>query len=140
MTSRFPIRALSTEQQELWLRVEELWALARSQDAAAIRRALHPHYAGWDMSAPLPHDRNSAVASVSGESSQLAEYRLEPLSVEVYDHRVGIVHYEYSARVVPTGSHPRAVTGKWTEIYLKQRGAWVMIGVSGRPDVPHESD
>lgn len=28
------------------------------------------------------------------------------------------------------------VTGKWTEIYLKQGSQWVMIGVSGRPDNP----
>ena len=62
------------------------------------------------------------------------DYQLRPLSIEVYDHVVGIVHYIYSATVAPKGATSRRITGKWTEIYLKQDSQWVMIGVSGRPD------
>jgi len=53
--------------------------------------------------------------------------------LEVYDGRAGIVHYSYSARVTPKGEAPREVTGKWTEIYLQQDDAWILIGVSGTP-------
>jgi len=56
------------------------------------------------------------------------DYQLRPLSIEVYDQVVGIVHYTYSATVAPNGATSFRVTGKWTEIYLKQDGQWVMIG------------
>jgi hypothetical protein len=86
------------------------------------------------MSNPIPHDRDAAVKSVCDESSQLAEYTLRPLSVEVYDHRVGVVHYRYSATIVPKGGDGMSVTGRWTEVYLKIGESWAMIAVSGRPD------
>lgn len=89
------------------------------------------------MNASLPHDREFAVRSVSGESAPLAEYDLQPLSVEVYEHQVGVVHYSYVATVAPADAPPTKVTGRWTEVYLRQGQVWIMIAVSGRPDTPH---
>jgi hypothetical protein len=134
MTINLPICEFSPEQHELWQRVNELWALSQRRDPAEIRNTLHPRYVGWDMSRPLPHNREFAVQSVAGDSPRVTQYQLQPLSVEVYDHRVGIVHYRYSATVVSRDSQVLAVTGKWTETYLKQDVNWIMISVSGRPD------
>jgi hypothetical protein len=134
MGMHIPVSEFTREQRELWDRVTELWALSRSRDETAIRSALHSRYVGWDMKAPLPHDRELALGSVSGDSPQLAEYTLKPLSVEVYERRVGVVHYSYAATVVPKGARPCQVTGRWTEVYVKQGGAWIMVTVSGRPD------
>jgi hypothetical protein len=130
------IAGLSPEQSELWGRVTALWASFKSRDACKIRSALHPEYVGWDMNAPLPHDRDAAVCSASSDAPKLRAYELNPLSIRVYDGRVGVVHYSYSATVVPKGEALVIVTGRWTEVYLKQGGAWMMISVSGRPDVP----
>jgi hypothetical protein len=134
MTVQLPILDLSEEQLELWQRVRYLWDLSRSRDAARIRAALHPAYVGWDLNHRLPHDRDAAVGSVSGDSPELRDYELDPLSVQVYEGRVGVVHYAYSATVVPKGAVPVNLTGKWSEVYVKQDGAWLMISVSGRPD------
>jgi hypothetical protein len=135
-----PLRDLSPEQRELWQHVVDLWAVSQGRDQARIRATLHPDYVGWDMSAPLPHDREAAVRSVSGESPQLREYELRPLSVRIYDGKVGVVHYAWSATEVPSGAAPAEVTGKWSEVYLRQEGAWTMISVSGRPDSPEGGD
>ena len=140
MTIQLPIVDFSPEQRELWKRVLDLWALSKSRDEGQIRPALHARYVGWDMSAPLPHDRDAAVRSVSGDSRGLHEYELHPLSVQVYDGRVGVVHYSYSATIVPRSERPIRVAGKWSEVYLKQGGAWTMISVSGRPDVILKAD
>jgi hypothetical protein len=140
MTIQLPIVDFSPEQHELWRRVLDLWALSKSRDEGQIRPALHPRYVGWDMSAALPHDRDAAVRSVSGDSPELREYHLHPLSVQVYDGRVGIVHYAYSAVIVPKGDPPIGVTGKWSEVYLKQGEAWTIISVSGRPDAAPQAD
>lgn len=130
-----PIAGFSPEQRELWDRVVELWALFKGRDENRIRVALHPLYVGWNTNTPLPHDRDAAVRSVSGDSPELREYQLRPLSVQVYDGQVGVVHYAYAATLVPKGGAPTNVTGKWSEIYFKQGKVWTMIAVSGRPDL-----
>lgn len=122
---------LSLEEQELWRRVNELWLMSLERSADKIRSALHPRYVGWDMNSPAPHGREAAIQSVLGHYSDapvLKGYQLRPLSIAVYDHVAGIVHYSYSATVTAEGADTFQVTGKWTEIYLKQAGQWVISG------------
>ncbi|MCM5570813.1 nuclear transport factor 2 family protein [Burkholderiaceae bacterium FT117] len=129
-----PVTGFTPEQRELWQHVVGLWAVSQGRNEALIRATLHPDYVGWDISAPLPHDREAAVRSVSGDSPDLREYELHPLSVRIYDGKVGVVHYAWRATVVPLGAAPVEVTGNWSEVYLRQDGAWTMVSVSGRPD------
>jgi hypothetical protein len=86
------------------------------------------------MSTELPHDKSAAVASVTGDTPDLIDYVLFPHSIQAYDQVVGVVHYSYRARVQTRGASPLDVTGKWTEVYLRQDNEWVMVAVSGRPD------
>ena len=123
----------TAEQLELWHHVNELWKMSVAKDQQRIRDALHPDYMGWDMSSPLPHDREAAVHSVTDDAPNLTGYELEPLSVRVYEGTVGIVHYRYKATVDPQGVKPVQVTGRWTEIYTRREGRWVMVAVSGLP-------
>jgi hypothetical protein len=48
---------------------------------------------------------------------------------------VGVAHYSYSAMIARKGAAPINVTGKWSEVYLKQDGTWILISVSGKPDI-----
>ncbi len=135
MTIQLPIADFSPEQRELWARVDALWAWSRDGDTERIRAALHPRYVGWDLNAPLPHDRDDAIRSVSSDAPALRAYALRPLSVEVYDARVGVVHYTYAATVGVDGEPPASVTGRWSEVYLKEDDVWNLVSVSGRPDL-----
>jgi len=129
---------LTSEELDLWHRVQRLWELSAKNDAEHIRMALHPNYMGWDMSAPTIHDREQAVASASGLSASLIEYNLEPLSVRLYEGTTGVVHYRYTATVQTKDVRHIHVSGQWTEVYVKQGQRWLMVAVSGRPD-PNES-
>lgn len=135
MTVQLPIADFSPEQRELWTRVDALWAWSRDGDTERIRAALHPRYVGWDLNTPLPHDRDDAVRSVSDEAPALRDYQLRPLSVEVYDGRVGVVHYTYTATAGAQGEPPATITGRWSEVYLREGGEWTLVSVSGRPDL-----
>lgn len=73
-TIPLPIVDFSEEQRGLWKCVTDLWEISRQKDEGRIRSALHPDYVGWDMTAALPHDRDAAVLSVSGDSSELRDY------------------------------------------------------------------
>jgi hypothetical protein len=133
MPLSLPLVTFDSEQLELWRRVNELWELAARKDDHGIRDALHPAYVGWDMSAPLPHDRDAAVRSASSDSPRLTRYALEPLSVRVYEGNVGVVHYRYEATVESQQGEPIRVAGKWTEVYTKKEQRWLMVAVSGQP-------
>lgn len=130
---------LSSEQRRLWERTRELWALAERRDAEPIRAAIHPRYVGWDMSGQHTHDREAAVSSVLNDATRVDRYDLRPLSIEIYDAVVGVVHYSYSASVTSADSHSAEISGKWTEVYLMKDGEWLLIAVSGRPD-PQKED
>ncbi|NMF88269.1 nuclear transport factor 2 family protein [Aromatoleum petrolei] len=134
--SERPVTGLSPEQQELWQRVNDLWSLSLERNAEKIRSTIHPRYVGWDMNQSTTHDRETAIQSVLGDAPAVTGYELVPLSVQVYDRTVGIVHYMYSASVTPKDAAPLQVTGKWSEVYLRQDSQWVMVSVSGRPDSP----
>lgn len=136
MSATSPVAALSPEQREVWDRVCQLWEQSQGRDRALIGAAIHPDYVGWDMSAEMPHYKAAAIASVVGDSPELGSYSLVPHSVQVYDHVVGVVHYSYQATVQARGAAPIVVTGKWTEVYLRQGNEWLMVTVSGRPDPP----
>ena len=129
-------RPLTDEQRALWQRVLDLWAMSARRDDAGIRRALHPDYAGWDMQAVEPHDRDAAVHSASGDSPTLIDHVLEPLSIRVYEGVTGVAHYRYAATVAAKDGRPRRVTGRWTEVYAKSGDEWRMVAVSGQPDAP----
>jgi len=134
MKTQLPIRDFSPEESQLWGKVQSLWEMSRGRDKDQIRATIHPEYLGWDMSTQLPHDREAAVGSVTDDSPILQDYILQPLSVRIYDGRVGVVHYSYAATVLPKNGDAIRVTGKWSEVYLKDRDEWIMISVSGKPD------
>jgi len=133
---QIPIIQFSQEQRELWEHVKTLWAMSKARNENHIRATIHPQYVGWDMNAAFPHDREAAVQSVLGNSPTLCEYHLHPLSVQIYEGQIGVVHYSYSATVLPKDGQTLAVTGKWSEVHLKRDGRWTMVSVSGRPDKP----
>jgi hypothetical protein len=134
MAAELNCSGLSMEQQELWTRVTQLWELSKMRDQDQIAATLHPDYVGWDMNAAKPHDRKAAVLSVTADSPGLREYQLHPLSVKAYASHTGVVHYAYEATVASQQGEPTCVTGKWTEVYVKQGGTWLMVAVAGRPE------
>ena len=92
------------------------------------------------MNNPLLHDREATVQSVAGDSPRVIEHALKPLGVRVYDHSVGVAHDTYTAKRGAEGSGNRRITGKWSEVYLGRKGTWLMINVSGKPDVDADQE
>lgn len=125
---------LTEEQRDLWARVEALWKLAVTQDTASASDALHPDYVGWVTGQPRPHGRDAAIASVGPSSPRVVSYELQPLSIAVFDGIAGVVHYIYVADVETGQAVSKSVSGRWSEMYLRKNGRWVMVSVSGGPD------
>lgn len=127
-------KGFDEEQQSLLDHVVYLWELARQQDAEQVRKLLHPYYSGWVTGLDKPHDYETAVRSIGPGTPRLLRYHLKPLQVTVFDHEVGVVHYCYEAQVEGRDGGEELVRGRWSEIYMRRDGAWIMISVSGGPD------
>lgn len=125
---------LTDEQRDLWARVEALWKMAVAQDTASASEALHPDYVGWVTGQPRPHGRDVAIASVGPSSPRVLSYELRPLSVVVFDGTAGVAHYAYLAVVEAGQGALQTVSGRWSEMYLRKNGQWIMVSVSGGPD------
>jgi hypothetical protein len=130
--------ALTPDQRSLWAQVEALWSMAMRKDADAIRAALHPRYAGWDMNASAPHDREAAVESVTGDGARILSFTLRPMRVEVYEGTTGVAHYTYTAVVGSAATGEQFVHGRWTEVYVRRDGEWLMVAVNGGPQAAEE--
>lgn len=122
---------LSAEEITLWSRVKELWKCSLERDYQTIDNAIHPNYTGWDNKSLVPHDRKYAIHSVTDNSFDLLDYQLHPLGVTVYDHQAGIANYRYQARISDMQENVRVIKGRWTEIYLREKQNWTLIGVHG---------
>ena len=121
---------LSSEQHGLWERIRELWALLQQRDMVGMKEAIHPQYIGWEASSLLPHNRDFALKAAETDP-KILDYRLFPVSVEVYEGTVGVVHYTFEAEVATSKGKSEKVSGRWTEVYLKKDGLWLMICVHG---------
>lgn len=128
--------SLDADRALLWTRVQQLWRLAQARDAAALRDALHPGYSGWESDSPVPHDREHAIAALSGDTSRLERYELFPLGIAIHDGHTGVVHYAYTARLAEAGGPARDVAGRWTEVYVRRDDTWLMAAVAGGAEVP----
>lgn len=130
---------LDGEQRRLWQQVEQLWELTRESstaapDLTAMRQAIHPAYRGWVDGRQATHDRDAAVRSIA-DAPPVHDYTLEPLGVTVYEGRTGVAHYAYTAQVRDRDTGSLAtVRGRWTEVYVKRNGRWLLASVSGGPD------
>lgn len=128
------LNTLTEDQKTLWARVDALWRMSMTQETAAIQEALHRDYAGWVTGQAQPHGREAALASVGPSSPRVLSYQLRPLGITVFDGIVGVVHYSYEAEVESEATASTSVAGRWSEVYLRKKGEWIMISVSGGPD------
>lgn len=125
---------LNDEQRTLWERVDELWRMTQTGNLCPIQQALHPDYTGWVTGQRFVHDRQDGIDSVGPSAPPVTDYKLFPLAVTVFDHLVGVVHYRYEATLQEQEHRATGVAGRWTEVYMKKSGEWIMVSVSGGPD------
>lgn len=124
----------SETEKSLWDQVVSLWDMEVKQDLDSVAGVLHRNYSGWVTGKDQPHDYQAALASVGPSSPRVLRYALKPLRIAIFDDRIGVVHYTYEAEVQADGGPRETVSGRWTEMYLRQDGVWKMISVSGGPD------
>lgn len=117
-------------ERELWDTVVLLWEYARAKNMDAIRDLIHPEYTGWEAASSSPQGYREALESVSS-GMQIVEYNLIPKQVKVVDECVGMAHYVYEVQLLRADDSLMRIKGRWSEVYMKKDGRWVMISAQG---------
>lgn len=125
----------SPEQQELW-RLEELqWKLAAAKDASWIEKMVHPNLSYWDKNWPGPQSKASLLLwdRYNNASATVLQQELFPISISITGN-VAVVHYRYSVARENYKKDQEMVTGRYTDVLVKDGGRWLFITWAGGDD------
>ncbi len=125
----------SSEQQEVW-RLEELqWKMSMDKDISWIDKMVHPNISYWAVDRPAPQNKASLTrwTRYTDASTTTLEQEISPISATVTGN-VAVVQYTYTAVRENYRKDRETVTGRYTDILIKEGGRWMFIAWAGGDD------
>lgn len=125
----------SAEQQELWRLEEQQWKMAAAKDTSWMDSMVHPNMRYWETSDPMPRDRASLKhwARYTTENSTVLEQQIFPISATITGN-VAVMQYHYVMATENYKKERKMVTGRYTDVLMKDNGKWVFIAWAGGDD------
>jgi hypothetical protein len=125
----------SPEQQEIWKFEELQWKMSMDKDISWIDKMVHPNISVWEVGRPAPQNKASITRwnKYSNASSTVLEQEIFPISVTITGN-VAVVQYSYVQVREDAKKDRQTVTGRWTDILIKDGGRWQFIGWAGGED------
>jgi type II restriction/modification system DNA methylase subunit YeeA len=122
----------SPEQQEIWKFEEQQWKMAAAKDMSWMDTMVHPNMRYWETGDPMPRDRASLKhwARHMTESSTVLEQEIFPISATITGN-VAVVQYHYMVASEDHKKERRTVTGRYTDVLIKENGRWLFIAWTG---------
>ncbi len=123
------------EQKEIWAFEDLQWKMEAAKDASWIDKMVHPNLSYWDVAQPAPQTKASLQRWVryNQGNSTVLEQEIFPMSCTITGN-VAVVQYRYEiARETYKKDH-ETVTGRYTDILIKDGGRWQFIGWAGGED------
>ncbi|MET0619049.1 MAG: nuclear transport factor 2 family protein [Thermoanaerobaculia bacterium] len=123
------------EQQEIW-KVEELqWKMSMEKDATWIDKMVHPNISVWEVDRPMPQNKASLTRwnKYTSSNSTILEQEIFPISISITGN-VAVVQYTYLTARENYKKERETVSGRWTDILIKEGGRWMFIAWAGGDD------
>jgi hypothetical protein len=130
-----PAQTWSAEQQEVWKLEELQWKLAASKDSSWIEKMVHPNLSYWDKNWPGPQSKASLLLwdRYNNSSSTVLQQELFPIAI-VITGNLAVVQYRYAVARENYKKEQEMVTGRYTDVLLKEGGRWLFITWAGGDD------
>jgi hypothetical protein len=95
----------------------------------------HPNLSYWDSNRPGPQNRESLARWVryGNASNTVLEQELFPISITITGN-VAVVHYRYTTASENYKKEREIVTGRYTDILVKENGRWLFLSWAGGDD------
>lgn len=125
----------SPEQQEIWQFEEQQWRMSAEEDASWVDTMTHPNLSYWSVDQPGPQNRESLARWVryGNASNTVLEQELFPISITITGE-VAVVHYRYTTASENYKKEREIVTGRYTDILVKENGRWLFLSWAGGDD------
>ncbi|MGH9933435.1 MAG: nuclear transport factor 2 family protein [Pyrinomonadaceae bacterium] len=135
----FPSVALSQtwtpEQKEIWRLEEQQWKMSAAKDASWIETMVHPNISFWQTDQPMPRNKESLArwTRYSDAIATVLEQEIFPISVTVTNN-VAVAHYRYQIASENYKKDREMVTGRYTDVFVKEGNRWLFITWAGGDD------
>jgi hypothetical protein len=125
----------SPDQQALWKLEEQQWKMSAAEDLSWIDTMVHPRISYWDTDQPMPQNRESLTrwARYNNTNSTVLEQELFPISA-VITGNVAVVQYRYQTARENYKKERETVTGRYTDVFVKDGDRWLFITWAGGDD------
>lgn len=128
-------QTLNAEQQEVWRLEEQQWQMSKDKDLSWIDKMVHPNLSYWDVDQPAPQNRASLMRwnRYNNSNATVLEQELFLNSITITSN-VAVVQYRYSIARENYKKERETVTGRYTDVLVKEGGRWLFIAWAGGDD------
>jgi hypothetical protein len=125
----------TTEQQDIWTLEQQQWQMAKDKDLTWIDKMVHPNLTFWDVDEPGPQNKASLTrwSRYSSSATTVLEQELFPIAVTITGN-LAIAQYRYTVIRENYKKEREHVTGRYTDVLLKDGNRWLFIAWSGGDD------
>ncbi len=125
----------TAEEQEIWRLEEQQWKMGAAKDASWIETMTHPRISVWQAEDPMPSGKASLVrwTRYADTNTTVLEQEIFPISVTITGD-VAVAHYRYRTAFENYKKEREMVTGRYTDVFIKEGNRWLFITWTGGDD------
>jgi len=125
----------SSDQQEIWRLEEQQWKLAAAKDSSWIETMVHPSLSYWDSAWPAPQTKASLLMwdRYNNSNATVLQQEIFPIAITITGN-IAVVQYRYSIARETYKKDREMVTGRYTDVLIKEGTRWLFIAWAGGDD------
>jgi ketosteroid isomerase-like protein len=123
----------SSAQKDIWKNVETYTALGVERNVEGFLEYFHNDYCGWDYEDALPVnkvDLRNYLENSDWKMRKILYYDIKPVAIKIHGD-IAFVHYYFAMLIKDGEGKEKSVSGRWTDILMKQGNKWFLIGDHG---------
>ena|SRR3972149_9618254 len=122
----------SAAQKEVWKNVEAYWALDVAGDTEGFMAYFDPDYVGWNISNAMPNSKETTRKFIANahKTTKVLVSNIQPVVIKIHGD-IAFVHYYWNQVMKDAEGKQKEISGRWTDILMKQADKWVLIGDHG---------
>jgi len=133
--SNVSAQTLNADQQEVWRLEEQQWQMAKDKDPSWIDKMVHANVSYWDVDSPGPQTKTSLLRwnRYGNTNTTVLEQELFLNSVTITGN-IAVAQYRYSRAQENYKKEREQVSGRYTDVLVKEGGRWLFIAWAGGDD------
>lgn len=125
----------NADQQEVLKLEDQQWKMSMEKDVSWIDKMVHNNLSYWDNDQVAPQNKASLARwnRYNNTNGTVLEQELFPISVTMTGN-IAVVQYRYTVARENTKKERETVSGRYTDVLVKDAGKWMFIAWAGGED------